>query len=177
MNRIRLIVSIILALVVVAIGALAVFPPKEFVKGRFAAEVKAATGRELAVKGATSLRLLPSFVLRVENVELQNPPGATGTPLFAAHSVLLESSLWAIITGTNVFDRVSVEGPRVALATGCTPKPTRERSSMSSRHDRIVSMTVSFHMRPPSRKPDAMKKVAVMPSRFRTGRATVTLSA
>src|SRR3990172_8679982 len=117
MNRIRLVVSVILAVVVIAVGALAVFPPKEFVKSRFAAEVKAATGRELAIKGATSLRLLPSFVLRVENVELQNPPGATGAPLFAAHAVLIESGLWAVVRGSNTFDRVSVEGPRGALAT------------------------------------------------------------
>ncbi len=123
MNRIRLVVAVILAVVVVAIGALAVFPPKEFVKSRFAAEVKAATGRELAIKGATSLRLLPSFVLRVENVELQNPAGASGDPLFAAHAVLIESSLWAIVTGSNVFDRVSVEGPRAALATDAKGQP------------------------------------------------------
>ncbi len=123
MNRIRLIVVSVLAVIVVAIGALAVFPPKEFVKNRFAGEVKAATGRELVIKGATSVRLLPSFVLRVENVELQNPPGASGDPLFTAHAVLIESSLWAVVTGSGVFDRVSVEGPRAALATDAKGQP------------------------------------------------------
>jgi uncharacterized protein involved in outer membrane biogenesis len=117
MMRIRLVVSCILAIVTVALGALAVFPPKEFVKSRLVQGVKAATGRELAVKGATSLRLLPTFVLRVENVELKNPPGASGDPLFAAHAVLIESDLWPLLIGSNAIDRIDLEGPRISLAT------------------------------------------------------------
>jgi uncharacterized protein involved in outer membrane biogenesis len=123
MHRFRLLVSVMLAVVAVGTGALAVFPPKEFIKGRLAGEVKAATGRALAIKGATSVRLLPSFVLRVEKVELENPPGTSGAPLFSAHAVLIEGSLWTVLNGSNRFERVSVEGPRVALEMDAKGQP------------------------------------------------------
>ena len=71
MKRIAVIAFIIVAIVVVAVGALAVFPPKELVKGRLVQQVRDATGRELAINGPMSLRLLPSVVLRLENVQLR----------------------------------------------------------------------------------------------------------
>ena len=123
MKRIAIVLVAIVAVIAVAVGALTVFPPKELVKSRFVQQVKDATGRELSIKGATSVRLLPNFVLRVEDVELKDPPGPSREPLFAARAVLIETGLWPLITGSSAFDQVRLEGPRIALATDGKGQP------------------------------------------------------
>ena len=117
MKRIAIIASGIVALVFIAAGLLLVFPPKGAIKRLLAEQVKAATGRELVVKGGTSLRLLPRIVLKLDNVELKNPPGPPRDPLFAARSVLVEAELWPLIAGRRTVDRVSLEEPRIVLLT------------------------------------------------------------
>lgn len=123
MKRIAIIASVIVAFVIIAAGALLVFPPKGPVKDWLAQQVKATTGRELVVNGDMSLRLLPRIVLRLENVELKNPPGPPRDPLFAARAVLVEAELWPLIVGRRSIDRVSVEEPRIALATNAQGQP------------------------------------------------------
>jgi uncharacterized protein involved in outer membrane biogenesis len=119
MKRIAIVVVAIVAVIAAAVGALAVFPPKELVKSRFAQQIKDATGRELSIKGATSVRLLPSFVLRTEDVELKGQ----GDPLFTARAVQIETGLWPLLMGSSVFDQVRLEAPRIALATDSKGQP------------------------------------------------------
>src|SRR4029453_9476169 len=104
MKPIAIIVVAIVAVIAVALGALIVFPPKDLVTSRFVQQVKEATGRELSIKGATSVRLLPSFVLRVEDVELKGQ----GDPLLTARAIQIETAPWPLIMGSSVFDRVSL---------------------------------------------------------------------
>jgi hypothetical protein len=56
-------------------------------------------------------------------------------------------------------------------------KPISAISSNGRAQPRIDSMIVSFHMRPPSRNPVAMKKVAHSPCDCSTGKAISWLSA
>src|SRR5262249_17358638 len=101
MKRIAIVVVAIVAVIIAAAGLVAVYPPKALVKSRFMQQVKEATGRELSIKGAMSVRLLPGFVLRAEDVELKGQ----GDPLFTARAIQIETGLWPLLTGSSVFDQ------------------------------------------------------------------------
>ena len=74
----RIILLSIAALLVVAIGAIAVvaltFDPNSF-KPRIIAAVKSATGRDIAINGNIGLSFTPHPTIRVHDVALANPPG------------------------------------------------------------------------------------------------------
>jgi AsmA protein len=124
MKRIAKIVLAVAALLLLAAGLLLVFPPKGLVKEWLVRQVKTATGRDLAIAGPMSLRLLPRLVVRLENVTLSNPPGGPpGEPLFAARAVLLDTALWPLVRGRRTIDRVSLEEPRVSLSVDPKGEP------------------------------------------------------
>ena len=115
MKRVAIIVSLVVVLAVVVAGLLLVFPPKGPVQSWLVQQVKNATGQELKVNGDMSLRLLPRVVLRLENVELANPPGPPREPVFAARVVQAEADLWPLLFSRTI-DQVGVEEARIALA-------------------------------------------------------------
>jgi uncharacterized protein involved in outer membrane biogenesis len=143
MKRIAFVVLAIVAVAAIALGALIVFPPKEWVKSVLAEKIKKATGRELVIKGATSVRLLPTVVLRVEDVELREPTGAPGEPLFFAKAVLIEAQPWQLISGSAI-ERVSLDEPRLALSSSTQAPPQGTGQPITIRAVAITGGTLTY---------------------------------
>lgn len=75
MKRLLKILAGLVALVIVAALAIPMFISADYLKTQLQAQVKKATGRELEIKGAASLKLLPNIAIHVEDVTLGNPAG------------------------------------------------------------------------------------------------------
>lgn len=98
----------IVALVVIALLITPLFISADFLKAQLQTQVKAATGRDLTIKGKTSLTLLPNIAIVAEDVTLGNPAGFKSPYLVhfakletgAALMPLLSKSLE--ITGLNL---------------------------------------------------------------------------
>jgi AsmA protein len=63
------------AVVVVGLVAVPFFIPADYLKSQLVMQVKAATGRDLVIKGKTSLTLFPNIAVSAEDVTLGNPQG------------------------------------------------------------------------------------------------------
>lgn len=143
MKRVAIVLFLFVAAVAVAVGALAVFPPKELVKSRLAKEVKEATGRELAINGPMSLRLLPRVVMRLEDVELKNVSGPPRDPLLAAQAVLVDTELWPLLMGRRIIDTVSLEAPRLALSNDLQAQPSPAGGQSGGQPLQVRAITVT----------------------------------
>lgn len=118
---------------VIGAGAfLAATAPTDIIRNEIAAAVRAETGRELTVGGATSFTFFPSAGLTLRDVTLAPPPGMTGPPTAAIPEIAVHVRLWPlvrqrvemtrIVLRKPVLDlRIDAEGRRswdVAAATG-----------------------------------------------------------
>ena len=81
------------------------------------------TGRKVTVGGGISVRVLPAPVLKVENLTVSNPPGATSENFLVAESVTAKLSLAPLLRGKIDVSSVAVEAPVIEaelLADGGT---------------------------------------------------------
>lgn len=72
------IAAIVLAVLVLAIAAIALIPvmvPADRIRDQVVAQVKATTGRDLAIRGKVSVSVFPSLAVEVADVGLSSPPG------------------------------------------------------------------------------------------------------
>ena len=110
--------AVLLALVIAA-GAVAIvrFNPDTF-KPRIVALVKQATGHDLVLKGAISLRpsLWPTVELR--DVSLANPPGFSRPDMATLQRLDLQLALWPLLFQRVEIDRLVLVRPDIRLETG-----------------------------------------------------------
>lgn len=105
----------ILVLAVAAIIAVGWFVDPNAFKGRIAAAVKEATGRELTLTGDLKLSVLPWVALEVGPASLGNPPGFGTEPFLAFQHAAVRVRLWPLLHQRLRVDRVEVEGLDVRL--------------------------------------------------------------
>src|SRR5258706_2572341 len=94
---------------------LLVSAPIDLVRERIAEQVKARTGRELTVAGATSFSLLPTFSVSVGGVSLSPPPGMSGAPVFRVDSVEARVPLLPLLMRDVQLERIVLKGPEIEL--------------------------------------------------------------
>jgi len=92
-------------------------------KPRIIAEVKQATGRDLAIEGPIRLSLLPLPVVRLEGVKFANAAGAQNPNMAEAKSVAVRLSLGALLTGGIEASEVTLVAPRINLEIDATGQP------------------------------------------------------
>jgi hypothetical protein len=90
-------VAVLVLLPVLAVAGLMIFVPIEPMKARLVAEVKARTGRDLAISGPTSLSFYPAIALSMQDVQLSAPPGMAGPPTLKAQAIEAEVKLWPLL--------------------------------------------------------------------------------
>ncbi|HEY2891875.1 MAG TPA: AsmA family protein, partial [Dongiaceae bacterium] len=108
----------VFALIVLLVAAIAVGP--RFVnwnsyKGKVAEEVRAATGRDLAIDGDMSLSLLPSPALSVSGVRLANLPGGSAPDMARLKSLEVHVALVPLLSGKIQVTSVTLVEPVVLL--------------------------------------------------------------
>ncbi|HXF55508.1 MAG TPA: AsmA family protein [Hyphomicrobiaceae bacterium] len=115
MRRAFIALAIALLVVLAVFAALIINPPVGFLQNRLAAEIKASSGRDLAVTGNTSLQLVPSIVLRMEGATLSNPPGFGGEPFLHVGALELHADILTLLLGRFEIGRLTLTEPRLRL--------------------------------------------------------------
>ncbi len=92
-------------------------------KPRIVAEVKQATGRDLAIAGPIRLSLLPLPVVTLDGVSFANPAGAKDPNMAEVKSVAVWLSLPALLTGTLAASEVTLVAARVNLEIDAAGQP------------------------------------------------------
>ena len=64
-----------IVLIIVALIAIPFFISADYLKSQLVTQVKSATGRDLVIKGKTSLKLFPNIAVSAEDVTFSNPEG------------------------------------------------------------------------------------------------------
>lgn len=122
MKKFWIVLAILVVVLLAAVNIVLLFPPTGYAKQKIVAGVKEATGLDVKIDGAVSLRLIPSVNLRVDAVELSNP-ATPGLPLLAAKAVEVRADGWPLLMGSRTIDRVRLIEPRFALSIDKDGKP------------------------------------------------------
>ena len=105
----------LIALVVAGVGTLLAFPPTTLVRDRLIQEVRARTGRDIAITGATKFSVLPKLSVSMAGVTVSPPPGMAGAPVLTMASLDAEVRLWPMIMRDIVIDRLVLRQPVIDL--------------------------------------------------------------
>lgn len=121
----------LLLLLVLAVGALVLFPPSGFLKSQVIAAVKQATGRDLTIAGPARFTILPSPSAHLELISLSGVKG--GADLLKADSIEAKVKLWPLLQGSIEVESASVQKPAITIgpdnfavpvAVAAAPAPT-----------------------------------------------------
>ncbi len=116
MRFILRLVVVLVALVVIAVGAL-MFLPKERIAAIVADQVRAQTGRELVIAEGVSLAFWPVLGVETGPVRLANADWAGPDPMLEARGLSIGVEAGALISGDIRIRHVVLDMPIIRLAT------------------------------------------------------------
>jgi AsmA protein len=96
-------------------GVLYVASPTELVRSELIRQVKANTGRDLRIKGRSSLVFYPSIGVSLADVELSGPPGMSGAPMLTAERINLSVALIPLLSRKVRIEHVGLMRPMIDL--------------------------------------------------------------
>ncbi len=114
-KSIGIILGGVLALVAVLLIAVTVLVNPNDYKGRIEQEVKASTGRDLALPGDIKLSVFPWFALELGPLTLGNPPGFGSDPFLSVQRVALRVKLLPLLRHVIEVGRIEVDGLDLSL--------------------------------------------------------------
>ncbi|MGE5515672.1 MAG: AsmA family protein [Bacteroidota bacterium] len=106
------------ALAIVVVAALLILPslvPAEKIRQEVVAQVKAATGRDLAIEGKVAVSAFPSLSVQVNSVALSNPPGFQGKEMVRLGALDVRLKLLPILSGKVEVDSFVLVDPVITL--------------------------------------------------------------
>jgi AsmA protein len=112
-----------LGLASLALGALTFLffaAPTDLVRERLVQQLKAGSGREVVIAGATSVSFFPRLAVTVANVSLSAPSDGSG-PALAVERLDAELGLWSLFGGEPKIARVVLTRPSLLLADAALP--------------------------------------------------------
>lgn len=89
--------------------------PGEIARVRLIETVKAKTGRDLAIRGGTSLKFYPSLGIVLKDVTLSGPPGMAGGPTVKASALDVSIRLAALLSRQVEVERLLVRDADIDL--------------------------------------------------------------
>jgi AsmA protein len=98
-----------------AIAFLLVAAPVDLVRHRVIEQVKARTGRDLAIAGPAALSFFPRPAVSLSDVSLSGPDGMEAPPILAVQLIDAEVRLWSLLTGEPAVDRITLHSPVIEL--------------------------------------------------------------
>ncbi|WP_428661648.1 AsmA family protein [Reyranella sp.] len=124
-NRKRLLIGAagFLSLVIAALLVLPSVIDTDAYKPEIAAQVKQATGRDIAIDGPIRLSLLPTPSVELDGVRFLNVPGSKNPNMVEVKSVNVTPSLLALLVGDIEVSEVALVEPKIALEIDVEGKP------------------------------------------------------
>lgn len=98
------------------VGLNQAFPP-ERLAAMLAEQVRSRTGRDFAVRGPLSMRLLPRIGVAASDVVLGNAPWGTRKDMLVVQQARFDIALWPLLRGVVDIARVSFDGVDLLLET------------------------------------------------------------
>ncbi|MBX9589708.1 MAG: AsmA family protein [Hyphomonadaceae bacterium] len=125
-------------LAVASIGAAAaafllVAPPLDLVRDRLIDEVKARTGRTLAVAGPAALSVFPRPAVSLGDVSLSAPAGINAPPVLSVARIDAELRWWSLLTLQPVVERITLHRPTIALSVDAEGRRSWEAAGLRPR--------------------------------------------
>ncbi|MBL8839653.1 MAG: AsmA family protein, partial [Alphaproteobacteria bacterium] len=114
------------ALVVLVVAAAFIIPafvPVDVYKAQLEERVRAATGRDFAIRGPVSLTILPSLAVRADDAALGNVPGAAAAQMIAIKRLDVEVALMPLLSGRIEVTRLVLTEPQIALEIDRNGRP------------------------------------------------------
>ncbi|MBI1208935.1 MAG: AsmA family protein [Azospirillum sp.] len=128
-NPLIILSSLLLGLVVVLAAGLLVVPRMidwNRYKGQIAAEISTLTGREVTLRGALALTLLPTPTLSASDVEIASLPGATGPAMARLGRIDASVGVFPLLAGRVDIESVVLVDPVVTLEVTADGRRTWE---------------------------------------------------
>ncbi len=115
------VVVVLVALVATAVGILMSFDINQY-KGQIAAQVKAATGRDLVIGGDFKLAISLSPTVAVDNVSLSNAPGGSSATMVSMKRLAVQMELIPLLSRKIKVDEIILDGANILLETDAKGK-------------------------------------------------------
>lgn len=106
--------ALVVLLIVAALAAPA-FIPAEKIKAQAIEQVKAATGRDLAIDGKLSVSVFPTLAVQLGTVSLANPPGFKAKDLVRLDGIDVRVKLLPLLSGKVEVDSFVLDHPVINL--------------------------------------------------------------
>lgn len=123
MRKLLIGLGVVLLLIVAAIAAVPYLVNLEGYRGRIAALVRDATGRDLTIEGPIRLSLWPRPALEVEAVALANAPGGQAPSLASLGRLDLVLDPMPLLSGEISVNRLALVRPVIALEIDAEGRP------------------------------------------------------
>ncbi len=105
----------LVAVVAIAVVAIPLLISPDEVKAQIAAQVKAATGRDLAIGGDVDVSVFPSLTVQVGDVALSSPPGFKAKELVRVGALDLSLKIMPLLSGQIEIDSFRLIDPVFTL--------------------------------------------------------------
>ncbi len=113
----------LVGLLIAVLLALPSFIDADTYKPEIVAQVKSATGRNIAIGRPIRLSLLPTPSVELDEVKLSNLPGSKNPNMAEIKSVTVKPSLFALLIGNIEIAEVRLVEPKLALEVDAEGKP------------------------------------------------------
>jgi uncharacterized protein involved in outer membrane biogenesis len=117
-RRFRILTWILLVIILVPLAAVGIFvgtfDPNAY-RGRIAATLSQATGRQVTLAGPLSLALTPVPSLRVRDLRLGNLPGGSAPEMIQVAEIEASISPWPLLSHRIALTRLVLHQPRILL--------------------------------------------------------------
>jgi len=118
MKKLLIGIAVVLAIIVGAAIVAPQFVPLDAVKDRITAQVKAATGRDLAIDGDIHLSLLPNAEIDIDGMTLANVPGGAAASMVRLGGLRVKLRLLPLLVGSVEIARFVLVDPVINLEIG-----------------------------------------------------------
>ena len=127
-RRKKMLISVggVLGVLIVALLIAPFFLDLDGFKPQIVAQVKKATGRDLAIEGPVALSLLPVPTVNVAGIRFLNAPGSRNAAMVEVKSVTAKPSVLALLRGDIELTEVELVEPRIVLEIDAKGKPNWE---------------------------------------------------
>jgi AsmA protein len=110
--------------------------PVDLVRDRVIEQVKARTGRDLAIAGPAALSLFPRPAISLSDVSLSAPEGFEAPPILVVPTIEAELSLWSLLTAQPGLERITLRRPTIALSVDAEGRRSWDFTSLRPRRSR-----------------------------------------
>jgi AsmA protein len=123
MRKILIGLGVVLVVLIAAAFVVPMFIPTDTYREEITSRVRAATGRDLVIKGDIEFTVLPSLGLTVNDVTFANAPGAASKQMASFKQLVVKLKLMPLIGGDIEIDRFVLIEPVINLEVDRRGRP------------------------------------------------------